>query len=167
MAAFFVLVLFASLAAASSTQLDASAVQQEIQQKGAKEAAQVLYANRPSWAALTRLVRTGKSEWIDIAVGLRTGTDGGASSELQDSLFAALATNPNHVLRVVDPVVPVSVLCSGRSDPLPTAKAAISEIDRIRKAVEGVHDRNLSEKRKDCLNALEDAKSSTKRFFND
>src|SRR5262249_43728809 len=165
---FAVLVIFSALATASSKQgLDARRVQQDIQEKGPKDVAASLFAQKSSWATLTKNVRSGKNEWIDIAIRLRRGSDGGASSELQDALFAALATNPRHLLYTVAPTIPVRVLCSGRSDPLPTEKAAISEIDRVRKSVAEVHDKNLGEQRKDCLTALEDAKANTKRFFKD
>ena len=165
--AIFAFATFTTLAAASSTGLKPPELQHQIQEKGAKAVAEALFANKSSWATLTKNVRSGKSAWIDVAVRLRSGTDGGASSELQDALFAALAKNPRHVLQVSAPTVPIKVLCSGRSDPLPTANAAFSEIDRIQGAVGRVQDKHLVEQQKDCLNALEEAKTNTKRFFKD
>lgn len=152
-------------AGSSNAGLDPIQLQKEIQKNGVREVAAALFANKSSWAALTENVRTGRSEWIDVAVRLRGGTDGGASSELKDALFAALATNPRRVLQISAPTVPINVLCSGRSDPLETAKAALSEIDRIRQTVARIHDRDIVDQQKECLSALEVAETNTKRFF--
>lgn len=167
-AVFLLVAMFATIVAASSKNgLDSGRVQQEIHDKGPKEAAATLFADKHSWDTLTKNVQSGKREWVDLAVRLRSGTDGGASSELHDALFAALATNPRHVLQVVTPTVPVKVLCSGRSDPLPTGDAALSEIARIKKSVGRLTDSNLVEQKKACLAALEQATTDAKRFFKD
>ena len=166
--ALLILLMSTLTASASSTpDLQPAQLERQIDEKGAKDVAAALFANKSSWSALTKNVRAGKSEWIDAAVRLKSGTDGGASSELQDALFVALENNPRHVLQVAAPTVPVGVLCSGRSDPLPTARAALSELDRIQKSVARVHDNDLAERQKDCLGALEVAKANTKRFFKD
>jgi len=161
----YVIALMAPALASSTDRLDIASLQHEIDAKGANEVVRNLYARNDAWTNMVRNVQAGKVEWIDIAVRLREGADGGASSELHDALFAALAANPDHVLRVAAPSVSITALCSGRSDPLSTAKAALSEIARIESAVGRVHDKTLKERQRACLVALEDAKANTNRFF--
>lgn len=157
---------FSAIAIASSLhKLDAARVTREIQAQGARAVARRLYADEETWTAFVKHVSSGKSKWIDIAVRLRAGTDGGASSELQDALFAALAKNPNYVFRLAAEAFPPKTLCSGRTDPLPSLQVALDEIEHVERSVRRVHDERLRQQRQECLIALKGAKANVREFF--
>ncbi|MGH7485635.1 MAG: hypothetical protein ACREMY_08545, partial [bacterium] len=77
------------------------------------------------------------------------------SSELSDAMFEALRTNPNAVLSQAEPEFKLSTLCGGRSEPLPTIRAAESELTSTIAAVRGVDAKSLAARKVECLASLE------------
>lgn len=143
----------------------------DIKKTGATEVINSLWGT-PIWNQLTVKIASGEPCWIDVAIALRTGSDAGSTSELQDALFQALEKNPIYVLRTlnIEQTPPyssfsVSNICEGRSDPLPTYKQAATELEVIKISVEYISEKDLQLKRKLCLKKIEEGGEHLKRFF--
>jgi hypothetical protein len=125
----------------------------------------LLYQSERGWAEVKARVASGDPSWIAAAKVLRRSTDGGMSSELHDAMFEALRANPKAVLSQSEPEFDLPSLCGGRSDPLPTHRAAESELASTIVAVRGVGDKSLASRKRGCLASLEQGRANLKRFF--
>lgn len=123
------------------------------------------------WSDLVSRVATGEPKWVDVAVALSAGSDAGATSELNDALFAALLVNPEYVLSVLpgEPsnynAVALSTICVGSTDPPDTYSAALAELKLAESAIQQVRLDALKIKRDLCLKKLVDGEADLKRFF--
>ena len=133
--------------------------------QGAQQTVGDLWGQPPAWDAVTEKIASGQEQWLAVAVALHPGTDAGASTALRDAMFRALEKNLAGVLRHAEPEFPIAVLCAGRSDPLPTLGESLRELERVRAALEKLHDPRLQNSRATCLAGLKKARIKLRRFF--
>jgi len=114
-----------------------------------------LYANSKAWSEFISKVENGDKTSIIKAIKLRKISDAGASSELNDALFAALKYQPMLILSSYKQA------CNGRTDPLKTYEEAIKEVDEIITIVAKLNSNSATE----CVNKLTKSKSDIARFF--
>lgn len=148
-----------------SSQESPLALIDEINRSGAPAIVRQLWANQSAWKNVTTNIATGRSAWIDVALALSEGADAGASASLGDAMFQALVHNPSLILQEAEPQFPLELLCGGRSDPLPTYKAAATEMDQVREAVQRINSDKLQAKKDLCLAKLREGEVHLKRFF--
>ena len=144
---------------------DPVAILRDVSARGAAAVVRDFYDDRVDWDSMLHQVERADEAWLRVAVALRPGTDAGSTSELHDSVVAALAADPATVLRVAVPDFPLSDLCSGRHDPLATYDAAVTEVDKMVAAVAAIESPQLSKDRDECLRALRASRGDLKRFF--
>jgi len=137
----------------------------DVDNRGASVVVRDLWNRHDPWNEVTKRIASGENAWIDVALALRKGSDAGASSDLRDAMFQALAKNPAYVLQHAEPEYPLSELCEGRVDPPSTYSEAIAEQVRTEKAVEQVRTIELQEKKELCLIKLREGEGHLKRFF--
>ena len=68
--------------------------------------------NGAEWKAVMSAVETGSPEWLSIAAKLLSVVDAGTTSDLYFALSLALIKNPEGVLSLVGPDLPLENLCS-------------------------------------------------------
>ena len=73
----------------------------EIRADGPRKVVDQLYAPGGHWRDLMAKIGRGGGDWLKVAVALRPGTDGGASEELDEAIFFALAPAPEAVLKLL------------------------------------------------------------------
>jgi hypothetical protein len=149
----------------SLAQEDPHSLMQQINKMGARSAIRKLWENQGIWENVMKRIASGEEDWVELAIALYAGSDAGAASELRDAMFQALRQNPAYVLGRAEPTFPVSDLCGGRSDPLPTYKDAIAEQESTIAAVKTVKSEELNSKKEACVSKLEEEKGHLRRFF--
>ncbi len=137
----------------------------EAEQNGARSTVQRLYEDRAAWTKMIENIASGQRQWIDLALSLKAGSGGGASIDLRDAMFRALARNPSYVLRHAQPTYPLAMLCLGRAAPLPTYKQAIAELAAVKRALDKVEVDELRYKKELCLAELQEGRAHLRRFF--
>lgn len=141
----------------------------QIKTEGASAVVQAIW-DTPRWADLTAHVATGKPRWVDVAIALSKGADGGAAEELQDALLYGLAKNPAYEFQVLPmdssdaSPFSLSTVCAGPSDP-GTYSAALADLRRVESSVHRVSVVALEFKKDKCLKLLKAGESDLKRFF--
>ena len=157
------------LALSATASADASVSPEEIRRAVAKDGAPAvaahLFRRQSVWDATISGVGSGDHQWVAVGVSLLSGADGGAASELHDALFAALAHDPDFVLRQppsrnFDAIE----ICAGRHDPLATYDEASAEQLTARGKVAGLG-ADLAHQRELCLTALDSGLTDIRRFF--
>lgn len=126
---------------------------------------QRLYGDPPVWRRVMENIASGRSQWIDLALSLKAGSAERASVDLRNAMFRALGRNPSYVLEHAQPDYPLAVLCRGRAEPLPTYKAALAELEAVRKAVEKVRAEPLQARKYLCLAEIEEGRTQLRRVF--
>jgi len=137
----------------------------EVEQNGARNTVQRLYENRPVWTKILENIASGQRQWIDLALSLKAGSGGGASIDLRDAMFRALARNPSYVLGHAQPTYPLAMLCLGRAAPLPTYKEAVAELEAVKSALDKIQAEELRYKKDLCLAELQEGRARLRRFF--
>lgn len=89
------------LAAAGATPVEPLELLRQIKSEGANKVVEQLYAPGGRWSEVMAAIGKGHSNWLTVARELHTGTDGGASEELNEAIFFALAPAPRQVLPLI------------------------------------------------------------------
>jgi hypothetical protein len=76
-------------------------VRTSIAEKGARATLRALLADEERWDQLIGEIGSGKSDWLEVAVQLRTVSDAHATETLDMALQEALPANPTGVLNLV------------------------------------------------------------------
>jgi hypothetical protein len=98
-------------------------------------------------------IESGNEAWLRVAPNLKLGLDGGNGTRMKLALGKALAANASGVLKVLGGPLPVAEYCaSSLIEPTPAALKAYR--DDATKALEGVTDLTLAEKKTACLAAV-------------
>jgi len=160
-----VLVFLTAPAAASGQQLVPATIREQVVTRGARDALSEISSDPKQWAYVLSQIETGNADWVGAAIVLRPASDGGAASELDDSMFVALRRAPETVLLQAIPVFSLTVVCGGRGDPLPSFEQAIDEVDTTEAAVSSVERPSLADKRRECLSALRQSREHLRRFL--
>jgi hypothetical protein len=110
-------------------------------------------------------ISSGEHQWVSLGIRLLAGADAGAASEIHDALFPALGADPGFLLRQPPSLNFDAIeICAGRHDPLATYKGAEAEQRAVRAKVAALGS-NFSERRRQCLAALDSGSKDLQRYF--
>jgi hypothetical protein len=127
----------------------------DIELHGANSVVKKLWVTDRAWDDVMAAIANGKKDWLDVAVALRPGTDGGASETLDEAMFLALQSAPIAVLKRLDgnPFDTDFVCSSNIGTDYPAQKSIRFVRDRI-KVLSGASDAQLQAVRTHCLKNL-------------
>ena len=110
------------------------------------------------WDAVSRHIATGQADWLLLVPMLATGTDAGPSEDLGVDLAFALPKNPQAVLTVANEkkwaeggIIGIQRVCGVPFVETTEPRKYLRDTTR---AVQGVTDPELANKRRQCLEAL-------------
>jgi len=113
-------------------------------------------------------VATGKPQWLQVAVKLHSGVDGGTAEELLEAIGEGLEHRPKDVLALAVPTFRLEDICGGpdiddsRFDSIQSAFAAIG---RRQRKVASIAEPDLRKRADECIRMLEESKHQIERFF--
>jgi hypothetical protein len=145
-------------AATASSAPQAASILADIKTRGAKAAVETLWADNSDWNTVMADISGGKPEWLDVAVALQPGTDGGAAETLDEAVFLALKPSPVAVLKLLqEHQFLTDLVCSSNiGTDYPPEKSRRFIRDRI-KVLETLSDSKLQVTREQCLRGLRTA----------
>lgn len=145
---------------------DAQALLRRVSDEGAAQVVRSLAADAGAWDYVMTRIASGTTEWVDVGLALRKGSDAGATSELHSALFLALGKNPAYILRQAnEPPYLLAAICGGRVDPPDSYDAAVAEIRTIRDAVRQIAAAELTSKRDECASKLQEGEVALTTMF--
>jgi hypothetical protein len=144
-----------STACAGSMSIRAADILGDVRQHGARAAATTLWGDHRRWSQVVASIAKGTAEWLDVAIALRAGADGGASEELDEAVFLALKPAPMRVLHLLGagPFEIASVCSSNVATDYPATKAQRFIADRIA-VLARMSDQSVRETRDQCVAKL-------------
>lgn len=142
-------------AAATSSSPQAGGILTDIKVRGAQAAVATRWADTDAWNAAMANIGRGKPGWLEVAVALQPGTDGGAAETLDEAIFLALKPSSVAVLKLLqEHQFRTELVCSSNIGTDYTPEKSRHFIrDRI-KNLEGLPDSNLQAIRDKCLTGL-------------
>ena len=149
------LVVAAVGAPAASASPQAGSILTDVKTRGAKAAVATLWADNSDWDGVMAAIGRGKPEWLEVAVALQPGTDGGAAETLDEAVFLALEPSPVAVLRLLqEHQFHTDLVCSSNiGTDYPPEKSRRFIRDRIR-ILESLSNPKLRVIRDQCLAGL-------------
>jgi hypothetical protein len=155
-------ILFLVNSAVHAASPDAPALLAEINATGARQVIARLNArpNPNEWDAVVRQIRSGRSQWVDVAGGLAREADAGAAADLKISLAYALTKNPEGVLKLAgsQDFLKIEGLC-GAPFIEPTDKFLRRYLTQAKRAVGEVQVPQLKSRKAACMAQLENAET--------
>jgi len=88
--------------AVNANSVDATSILHEIKQVGAKRVVEKYYDTNIWEHIIMPGIRRAEPAWLNVAEQLHKGSDGGASEDLDDAIFDALAAAPFRALHVIE-----------------------------------------------------------------
>ena len=139
----------------------------EIGNRGAADVSVELY-NSASWLPAMRHVESGNQDWLLAALGLSSGTDGAAATELTLSISRALLTNPEGVLELFLSTTPPRLdPCHGWGEFAGhrTFESAFTDVQAKIARLEQVSDPGLAPLRDACIQRLREAEPLLRKIY--
>ena len=140
----------------------------EIARRGADAVVREIYNDFNTWNSLLRNIATGDELWLEVAVALQPGAQGGAYDMLRATLGEALENSPESVLRVTGHKYGTAFIC-GAPDiddtRYGTYELALKAIKIRQERVRTIKNPELSELSEDCMISLELSKDHIARFY--
>jgi hypothetical protein len=138
----------------SRSAAEAKALGADINSEGATSVVRKLNSgNGSQWQHVIRKIESGSAPWLDVAKKLLTATDAGRTTDLYFALSLAVTHNPNGVLSMVGPDLPIEKICSVPYIE-PDEKTVRVHRQRVRSALREVTSVKLASQKKDCLKAI-------------
>jgi hypothetical protein len=141
--------------AAGATHLEPAAILEQIKSEGAQKDVERLYAPGGQWNDVMAEIGKGQRDWLVVARALHRGTDGGASEELDEAIFFALAPAPGPVLRLLkERVFQVDFVCSSNVSTDYSIAESRTFIQQRLRVLSAVADPDLAVTKTACENGL-------------
>lgn len=140
---------------------------ERIAKNGPRVTAAQIYGDPMQWRAVLTGIATGSKWWLNAAVGLRSGSDAGASNQIDLAIGEALEHHPQWVLEVAVPAIGYKSICGGpdvddaRYNSFSLSMKAIEKRKSMLRAVSGVEAHSAGE----CLRNLNDAVPGIEHFY--
>jgi hypothetical protein len=114
---------------------------------------QTTRADPKRWEAILAQINTGQADWIGVAAKLLPGVDAASGEDLTGALAGALRRNPQAVLPLTGPALPLKDVCNV---PLiePTDAQVAQWKRQVIAALDRVHEPTLTDKVKACRAAI-------------
>jgi len=116
------------------------------------------------WMYVIQHIETGDKKWLEVGVGLLSGSDAGATHSLQMALSEALVISPSEVLQLA-PEYTIESVCSEDVDNYNTYEEAVAKNKKAIKAVSSIDDPRLNKRKKTCLKELNESPKHLKSFY--
>jgi hypothetical protein len=142
-------------------------VLERIAKNGARVTVAQIYSNPMQWRAVLTGIATGSKLWLNAAVGLRSGSDAGASNQIDLALGEALEHHPQWVLAVAVPAVGYKRVCGApdvddaRYNSYSLSTAAIDRRKSMLRSVTG----GEADSARECIRNLNDSVAGVARFY--
>lgn len=147
-----------SVATDAATPPRAATVLADVKTQGAPAVVAKLWADNARWNQVMANIGQGSHEWLQVAAGLRPGTDAGASEALDEAIFLALKHAPVTVLRLLkDGTFETSTVCSSNIGADYTATQSRHFIKERIRVLDKMSDPAIEPARAQCLAALRTA----------
>ena len=140
---------------------------ERIAKNGAHVTVAQIYGNPVQWRAVLTGIATGSKSWLNAAIGLRSGSDAGASSQIDLAVGEALEHHPQRVLAVAVPAVGYKNVCGApdvddaRYNSYSLSLAAIDRRKSMLRSVTGSGVDSAHE----CIRNLNEAVAGIARFY--
>ena len=137
-------------------------VEKVLEAKGAVDV-----ANTSLWPHLISGVRAGSKEWLRVAGKALKTSDAGSTHGLVESLGLALHKDPVEVLRAIESKW-IKFVCGGPNvdDPkFDGYELALAELETRIRIIDNVANKELKEKKLECLSELTKSRSDLARFY--
>lgn len=145
-----------------------TAIIQQVSEKGPSEIVSELWTSETKWNYVIDKISTGESIWLKVAVALRPGTDVGAAETLFSALGEALVEAPDKVLALFSDDLSIKYICSfpDVTDPrFDTKSSNLKELEKRKKSLLSLSDKNLQSVQEQCLNRLEESRKEVSEWF--
>jgi hypothetical protein len=148
-------ILVSAVGAAGSSSPLAADILADTRVRGAKAAVATLWSDNDRWNSVIANIGHGKPEWLEVAIALQAGTDGGAAETLDEAIFFALKPSPVAVLNLLrEHHFQVELVCSSNIGTDYTPDKSRRYIRQRIDILEGLSDSKLSAIRDECLTGL-------------
>jgi hypothetical protein len=138
--------------------LTSQAISAQISSRGANTVLSELYNSEEAWPVVLTHIRTGAVDWLKLGAKLQRVSDAGASEELEEAFFFALAPNPTETLRLASPGSIPMVCSSNFLVDYPANKTSVHWVDERLRKVGTVKDPSLGLSRDACIQELRQAR---------
>jgi hypothetical protein len=137
-------------------------IAERVRTQGAAAVVSTIFQEKRVWNHVLQEISSGNRAWLQVAADLRKGSDAGASGELELAAADALKRAPDAALEILEPEFTLEILCGNEESLADTLKESLQIIDARRKAVSGVKEKKLQEKRNKCLTLLDNLEKLAK-----
>lgn len=144
---------------------EARAILERIERRGPKAVLDELYSSESRWRPVMEGIASGQAAWLQVASRLRPVARP-VAQELTAAVARALEREPANVLAILDRSFDADDVCSLNTieDTLGSDfTAALHTVSRREKAVAGVADPALADRRESCLAFLDELKREVVR----
>lgn len=145
-----------------------SALHEEIQARGVRPVLWELTSDEVAWNKVLSGIRSGKRDWLGLAVELYRGSDVRTSEVLTGAVRDALEVQAENVLSMAMEEFPLAAVCGlpdADTPRFPTLEAALSAIGARQAKLRAITDASLGAVRDKCLARLESAKEPLRQGF--
>jgi hypothetical protein len=97
----FAMLMPTAILASESPHNGPKSILSAVRADGPRKVVDQLYAPGGHWHDVMAKISRGGGDWLEVAVALQPGTDGGASEELDEAIFFALAPAAEAVLKLL------------------------------------------------------------------
>lgn len=133
----------------------ASELDKHIEHDGAKAVIQQLATGKQTaWNSVVKKIDIGTPEWLQVPGKLLKRSDAGTTEDLRISLAVALTHNPQGVLRMTGPDLPLEQVCTVPFIE-PSEKVIAIHKAKVHAALRRVVAQELQEKKAACLKSIE------------
>jgi len=158
-------VLLGAISAGAWAEPSIEELTRSLARDGAETVVRRLFDDQSTWNAVMARISSGDHRWVSFGISLLAKSDAGASEELHDAMFLALANDPAYLLsQPKSENFDINEVCAGRSDPPEMYKEAEAEQLAVRAKVAALSPK-LGKQRDACLPALDSGLKDIRRYF--
>jgi hypothetical protein len=138
----------------SAEMLTAGSIEARIRAQGVKLVVAEFVKQPAQWEQVLNRVQSGDPAWLQVAVVMKAGTDGGLTASLDQAVSLAIQNNPTGVLELTPKGFSIGTICQDRQiEPTPQQHAAF--LLHTRAALEKISRKDLVAAKKACLSELQ------------
>jgi hypothetical protein len=127
----------------------------QIEHEGAaKVVKELTTGDEARWHRVISRIDTGEKGWLEVADKLLKATDAGDTEDLRIALAVALTHNPEGVLRMTGPDLPLDQVCTVPFIE-PSKQVIANHKLKVRSALKRVAANDLDEKKRACLTSID------------
>jgi hypothetical protein len=132
----------------------ANSIEARIRAQGVKAVIAGFVKEPAQWEQVLNHVQSGDPAWLQVAVDMKAGTDGGLTASLDQAVSLAIQNNPAGVLELSSKGFSLGTICQDRQiEPTPQQHAAF--LLHTRAALEKISRKDLLASKKACLSELQ------------